>query len=104
MERKHCDRIDIDGLPALDTIQAWPEDIGPGQGRMTIRCWGQAWTGYWGAMGERTLRQFFVQSPAEYLAGAMARSDSKKPALAYLTRVVEAVQQAILGVTQEGEE
>ena len=44
------------------------------QGEITIKCYGNAWTTYWGSMGDRTVAQFFSDCSADYLIGCLARS------------------------------
>lgn len=65
-------RITIDDAPGLDAIGVYLEDLGPGAGRVSIDCHGQAWTGYWGGMGERTAAEFFTRCDEHCLAGKMS--------------------------------
>lgn len=53
----------------LDPVRVQIEDIGPGKGRINITCYTEAWTAYWGAMGDNTLAEFFVSCDEHYLAG-----------------------------------
>lgn len=62
-----------EGLGTLDPISVIEEDFAPGQGKVTISCFGEAWQYYWGAMGEHhTLRSFFLKADVRYLAGKLA--------------------------------
>lgn len=91
-------RIEIFNLPRLDPIRVYLEDYDPGKGRITISCYDAAWVGYWGAMGGRTIAEFFIDGHAEYLAGNMGSASTlsgRVPARKHLVRVVEAVQQAL---------
>ena len=91
-------RLEIFNLPRLDPIRVYLEDYDPGKGRITISCYDAAWVGYWGAMGSRTIAQFFIDNDAEYLSGNLGCAStlsSRAPARKYLVRVVEAVQQAL---------
>jgi hypothetical protein len=63
---------DIMGSHSLDPIDIVLENFEPGKGRITIRCWGRAWTSYWGAMSGRSIDQFFCSCDEHYLAGCLA--------------------------------
>jgi hypothetical protein len=56
----------------LDPVTVYFEDHAPGVGRVTIACYGDAWTAVWNAMGDCTVRQF-IESVVDkgYLSGAM---------------------------------
>jgi len=63
----------ITDVPHLDPIRVTLDDIGPGQGRINIECYGKAWASYWGAMGKDTaLAQFFSRCDNDYLIGNLA--------------------------------
>lgn len=60
------------GLGTLDPIAVMLEDFGPGAGKITITCFGQAWSNYWGHMGKtHTIRSFFLQASNDYLIGKL---------------------------------
>jgi len=91
-------RIEISELPRLDPIRVYIEDYEPGRGRITISCYDAAWVGYWGAMYGQSIRDFFIDCHAEYLAGNMGCASSlsrSAPNRNYLIRVIKAVQQAL---------
>lgn len=90
----------IDDVAGLDPVRVMWEDYQPGQGRITITCYGRAWTTAWFAMAGAEIRVFFMSASPEYvlsnLVGNMApglkrnqRSDE-----AYLLRIIIAVQEA----------
>lgn len=61
-------KIRIEGAPALDPIDVFLEDHGPKQGSITIKCYGESWTTYWGGMWEGlTVAQFFCNAPEDYV-------------------------------------
>lgn len=61
-------KIRIDGAPALDPIDVFLEDHEPKQGSVTIKCYGQSWTTFWGSMWEGlTVGQFFCEAPESYV-------------------------------------
>lgn len=69
-------RITISQVQGLDPIRVALEDIGPGQGRINIECWGQSWANYWGGMGKDTIAVFFATADEHYLAGKLSNIDS----------------------------
>jgi len=67
----------ITDLFALDPVTVIAEDIEPGKGKITIECYGESWTAYWGAMGEtKTISQFFCSCDKHYLAGKLSDIDA----------------------------
>jgi hypothetical protein len=81
----------------LDPILVVMQDLGPGVGRLLVECYGDAWSGYWGAMGERSIEQFVLSCSADYIGGKMLGAQHKrsKQSELYVRRVVEAVQTAL---------
>lgn len=74
IEESQVRRLTISEVPSLDPIRVMLEDIGPGQGRINIECWGKSWANFFGGMGERTIAQFFVSCDEHYLAGKLGDS------------------------------
>lgn len=65
-------KLAIAGLSDMDAISAMIEDFGPGAGKITITCAGEAWTHYWSHMGEHhTMRSFFLKCNTPYLIGKL---------------------------------
>jgi len=88
----------ITDIKGLDPVRATIEDYTEGKAQITITCFNSAWVGYWGAMGERNMREFFTSCDAEYLAPNMAVSDNlkrDKSSYKYLIQVIKAVQAAL---------
>ena len=89
--------------PNLDPIDVIFMDHSPGRGRIIVRVYSQAWTAWWGAMGEQhTVRTFFMKCDAPYLVGYLIQGYSetmlaKKRVLqeVYLGRIVRAIQDAL---------
>jgi len=80
----------------LDSIDVMLENDGPGQGRITITCYGKAWTSYWGAMGkDKTIAEFFCSCDRWYLAGNLDSSLQEK-----ITDKDALVEEAKKGVIQ----
>lgn len=72
IETTFIKKIAITDVPRLDPIDVHLEDIAHRQGRITIRCYSQAWTAYWGGMGDRTIAQFFCSCDEDYLANNLS--------------------------------
>lgn len=84
--------------PGLDPIIVYFEDVSKGQGRVTLICYDMAWTGYWAAIGDRTIKQFFLDGGADYLAGNITSGrqyKQDKQSQAYVLKVINAAQSAI---------
>lgn len=76
-EHKQVELVVITGAKALDPIRVQLENMEPGKGRITIECYGQAWSAYWGGMGKgRTIDQFFCSCDNGYLAGNLSGLNS----------------------------
>lgn len=46
------------------------------QGKITIECYGESWSAYWGGMGDRFVAQFFTDCNVNYLSGCLKRGTS----------------------------
>lgn len=66
----------IRDLPSLDPISLYLEDLGPGQGNVTITCYGKSWVSYWGAMGKETVAEFILSCGTDYLINCLSRGIS----------------------------
>lgn len=55
----------------LDPVKVMIENISPGVGNITITCFGQSWTSYWGAMSDRTVQEFFAKCSDSYLINCL---------------------------------
>jgi len=87
----------IQNAERLDPILVILQDIQPGKGRLIVECYGDAWSGYWNAIGDRNIAQFIASCEADYIAGAMlgAHHSRSKNSQQYLLRIVKAVQEAL---------
>lgn len=59
----------ITEVEGLDPVRVMIENYEPGKGRITITCYGKAWTGAWFAMGGDTVQEFIKRVSNEYLIG-----------------------------------
>lgn len=64
--------FEITEVERLDPIRVMAENYEPGRGRITITCYGKAWTSFWPAMGGDTVQQFFIRVSNGYLIGNFA--------------------------------
>lgn len=65
-------KMTINGVPNLDPVAVIVENHGKGAGKITITCWGEAWSHFWSHMGESsTLEAFFCGCGEHYLAGKL---------------------------------
>lgn len=89
-------RLYIENAQALDPVTVLMEDMKPGIGRITIICWGEVWTSFWGGMSGRSISQFFLAENSEYLAKNLRGSQKHtKAKAAYLLRIIEAVKSGL---------
>jgi hypothetical protein len=90
----------ISGVPGLDPVRVTVENYQPGQGRMTITCWGRAWTAAWFGMSGKTIEQFVTEAHPEYVLSnltvnmAATLKRYKRHEDDYLIRIIKAVQGA----------
>ncbi len=63
--------IRIPARNKLDPISVFVQDQAAGRGRIVITCYGNAWQGFWNAMGDRTVMQFVAKCDPDYVAGSM---------------------------------
>ncbi|WP_299996954.1 hypothetical protein [uncultured Cedecea sp.] len=61
--------FNITEVERLDPVRVMIENYEPGKGRITITCYGKAWTGAWFAMGGDTVQEFIKRVSNEYLIG-----------------------------------
>lgn len=87
------------GLVDLDPLTVFLEDFRPGQGQLTVVCWGRAWTHYWGAMGEGyDLAKFISKASTGYIVGKLMlprdvmlqRAERREEK--WLTQIVDAIK------------
>lgn len=91
------DVLRIPAQPGLDPITVYFEDYAPGRGRITVACFGDAWTAAWGAIGDRSVREFVSSVGPGYLAGAMQELSppTTKAHRKYTERVAGAITAAL---------
>lgn len=82
----------------IDRIHVFWMDSSANAGYVTIICYGHAWTAYFGAMGGKTIREFFASCDVHYLVGKMGITPMLKQSKKnreYLGRIIFAVKDAL---------
>ena len=84
----------------LDPVTVFVEQFSECNGRITVQCYAQAWTAYWGNHGNSTVERFIVSCNADYIADNLAwgrngllLKSREKMQHEYLIRIAEAIQQ-----------
>jgi len=70
--------LTITGAERLDPIRVMIENHELGRGGITVTCYGQAWTGFWLAMGGDTVQEFIQRVSNDYLIGYFDSSLRRK--------------------------
>lgn len=71
---------DIQQSHSLDPVDIIVENIQDGVGKITISCYGEVWTGFWGSMGG-TVEEFFQHASNDYLINKMSNYTGYTPDL-----------------------
>lgn len=91
---RRAEVITISGHPKLDPVTVVFVDLATGKGMLIVECFGQAWTGSWGGMGERSTREFVRASDPSYLFSCLTPGIRRRPTKAddaYLQRICDAI-------------
>ncbi|HCG7330519.1 TPA: hypothetical protein NJ407_004131 [Vibrio parahaemolyticus] len=73
VEQSQITKLSLTELNKLDPITVLLEDHAPSKGEITIKCFGKAWTAYWGGTGNRTVAEFFIDENCDYLVNCLGR-------------------------------
>ena len=83
----------------LDPVAVYIEQYGPKSSRMTVQCYAQAWTGYWGSHGDEGLEAFLLSCDDDYISNGLEWGTNglrlkrtEKNQSEYLRRIVRAIQ------------
>ena len=90
--------MDIPEQNGLDRITVFWRNLSEGKGDVTICCYGCAWTSWFGAMGDRTIEQFFIDADTYYLTekfGITRLLKQNKAHERYLAKIIDAVKAEI---------
>jgi len=72
VDRSMVTKLMITDVPNLDPVAVFLEDYRPGWVKITIECYGQAWSHFWGGKGEKSGTEFFCGCDNHYLCGKLA--------------------------------
>jgi hypothetical protein len=84
--------------PELDPITVFWQNFELGKGIVTLTCYGDAWTAWFGAMGNRTIQQFVDSAGVDYLVNKLSPNHVRlnqtqtKRQDQYLARIVKALK------------
>jgi len=62
----------LSDLDRLDPVTVLIDNFEPGKGKITIECYGQCWSNYWGGMSGMTVQEFFQDCDLSYLTDKLA--------------------------------
>lgn len=65
-------KILITGVEDLDPVNVYIEEYTPTSGKITIECFSQAWSYFWGSIGEMSIMEFFCSCDNHYLSSKFA--------------------------------
>jgi hypothetical protein len=94
----HVRHLNINDIPMLDPIDVFLEDLGPGRGRITMQCYGDAWTAYFGAMGNSTIHVFIALASTDYLSSKFLGGNHKRTKAheTYLMKIIDTVKTVLV--------
>lgn len=81
IKRTTVEKIRIEDIHAphrLDPVEIIVENFDEGAGKITISCYGEVWTGFWGSMGG-TVEEFFQRVSNDYLIDKMSDYRAMEP-------------------------
>jgi len=76
IESSQVRKLKLYDIDRLDPVSIFLEDFTRGAGQITICCYGEAWTSYWGAMGDQSIAEFFCGCDEHYISKNLSRIDS----------------------------
>jgi len=108
IEKTTIEKLRITGIKNLDPVTIFLENFKSGEGEITIKCYGEGWSAYWGGMGDRTIEKFFCDVNNDYIIGKLdgglsriiyENYDDEKGTpnykYQYLSKIVDAVKDAL---------
>lgn len=95
----------------LDPIAVYVEQYGPTASRMTVQCYEQAWTTYWGAHGDDGLESFVMDCNDTYVVDNLRWGTDRDKLLKqyrnhdrdYLVEIVKAIKSEFAARAAGGE-
>lgn len=97
IEAIHPEVLRVTDIPNLDSITIILRDTSPRCGEITIACYEKAWTAFFWALGNHTIRSFVLMADANYLAQKLLSGVSRptKASSSHLVRIIGVVKSAI---------
>ncbi len=74
IEESNTIKLHLSDLDSLDPVTIFLEDFSTGVGRITIVCFGEAWSALWGGMGDNKIVEFFCSCDEHYIAKNLSRT------------------------------
>ena len=71
LEKTKAESYVITDVKTLDPVTVYVTNYKLGQGKMVVECYGEAWSVYWGRMGERCLQEFVLSCNNDYIVNKM---------------------------------
>src|SRR5687768_1894968 len=68
IEKSTVTKLLITGIEDLDPVHVFVDDTNANRGRVTITCFDESWSYFWGSIGNKTIAQFFCACSNDYLA------------------------------------
>src|SRR5687768_13327252 len=68
IEKSTVTKLLITGIEDLDPIHVFIDDMNANRGRVTVTCFDESWSYFWGSIGNKTIAQFFCGCSNDYLA------------------------------------
>lgn len=75
--KKETETYVLTDLDRLDPVTVYVTNYQPGQGKMVVECFGDAWAVYWGAMGDNNLQQFVLTCNNDYILNKMLKNTTQ---------------------------
>ena len=72
IETSKVTRLRLTELTSLDPVEVIADNIAEHKGKVTITCYGQSWTAYWGSTGCDSVEEFFCSAGNDYLIGCLS--------------------------------
>jgi hypothetical protein len=76
VEQSKVTKLQITEVESLDSLHVFVEDIGIGQGKITMETSSESWSAYWGGCGSSGVVDFFLRCNNSYLVNCFARGIS----------------------------
>ncbi len=73
VEQSKVTKLQITEVESLDSLHVFVEDIGIGQGKITMETSSESWSAYWGGCGSKGVMAFFLSCNNPYLVNCFSR-------------------------------